>query len=163
MDTRRIMVALDGSAMAEAALPVAESLASRTETTFILVRAADALDAAEKYLETVATALTTRGFEKVETLPMYGPAAAAILEAARTHEPGLIVMATRGRTARSCSQVSRRRLFAARRRPCSSSVRVIRRGGRRTGVASPASVNASLSPGRGHDDDCPECSDDATK
>jgi nucleotide-binding universal stress UspA family protein len=111
MDVRRIMVPLDGSSMAEAALPVAESLA-RPETSFFLVRAAEAPDgladvmaarrdtveAAKKYLETVATALSARGFAKVETVPLYGPAAAAILEAARVREPDLIVMATSGRS-----------------------------------------------------------------
>src|SRR5688572_15134667 len=40
MNARRIMVPLDGSTMAEAALPVAENLARRGETTFFLVRAA---------------------------------------------------------------------------------------------------------------------------
>ena len=112
MDTRRIMVPLDGTSTAEAALPVAEGLARRDETTFILVRAVeapddladimaarrDAIDAAERYLETVATALSARGFEKVEIVSLYGPAAAAILEAARVHEPGLIVMTTSGRS-----------------------------------------------------------------
>ena len=44
MDARRIMVPLDGSAVAEAALPVAEGLATRAETTFFLVRAAEAPD-----------------------------------------------------------------------------------------------------------------------
>jgi nucleotide-binding universal stress UspA family protein len=46
----------------------------------------------------VATALSARGFAKVETVPLYGPAAAAILEAARVREPDLIVMATSGRS-----------------------------------------------------------------
>jgi nucleotide-binding universal stress UspA family protein len=111
MDTERIMVALDGSTMAEAALPVAESLASRTETVFILVRAAEAPDgladvmaarldelgAAAKYLDGVAATLRARGFEKVETVARYGPAAAVILEAARAHDADVIVIATSGR------------------------------------------------------------------
>jgi nucleotide-binding universal stress UspA family protein len=111
MDTHRIMVALDGSTMAEAALPVAESLASRTDTVLILVRAAepphapadvmaarvDDLGAAAQYLDTVAAALRDRGFENVETVSLYGPAAVVILEAARTHKADVIVMATSGR------------------------------------------------------------------
>jgi nucleotide-binding universal stress UspA family protein len=111
MDARRIMVPLDGSSMAEAALPVAESLA-RPETSFVLVRAAeapdgladvmaarwDAVEAAKKYLEAVAADLSARGVAKVETVALYGPAAPAILEAARVHEPDLIVMATSGRS-----------------------------------------------------------------
>lgn len=112
MDTRRIMVPLDGTPASEAALPVAESLAKRTDTTFVLVRAVeapddlvhviaarrDAVDAADRYLETVATALSARGFKKVKIVPLYGPPAAAILEAARTHDPDVIVMATSGRS-----------------------------------------------------------------
>jgi nucleotide-binding universal stress UspA family protein len=111
MGARRIMVPLDGSAMAEAALPVAEGLATGAETTFFLVRAAeapddladitaarwDAVEVAKSYLETVATALKGHGFEKVEIVTLYGPAPGAILEAARAHEPDLIVMATSGR------------------------------------------------------------------
>jgi nucleotide-binding universal stress UspA family protein len=113
MDTRRIMVPLDGTAVAESALPVAEGLGRRADTTFILVRAAeppatfadiiaarlDACEAAQRYLETVAAGLRARGFAKVEIVPMYGPAAAAVLEAARNHEPDLIVMATSRRSA----------------------------------------------------------------
>ena len=112
MKARRIMVPLDGSTMAEAALPVAENLARRGETTFFLVRAAEAPDnladiiaarrdafgAAKKYLETLAKVLSARGFDKVTIVPLYGPAAAAILEAERAHDPDLIVMATNGRT-----------------------------------------------------------------
>ena len=111
MDTRRIMVLLDGTPMAEAALPVAEGLARQGQTTFVLVRVAeapddladimaarrDAIDAAQRYLETVATVLSARGFQKAEVVALYGPAAAAILEAARVHEPDVIVMVTHGR------------------------------------------------------------------
>ncbi|HEY7519200.1 MAG TPA: universal stress protein [Methylomirabilota bacterium] len=60
MNARRILIPLDGSELAEAALPVAESL------------------------ETVAADLRARR--------------AAILEAARTHEPDIIVIATSGRS-----------------------------------------------------------------
>ena len=111
MDTRRILVALDGSTMAEAALPVAESLARRGETVLILVRASDASDgwadvmaarpddvgAAARYLDTVAAASRGRAFKKVETVSRYGPPATVILEAARSHRADVIVMATSGR------------------------------------------------------------------
>jgi nucleotide-binding universal stress UspA family protein len=104
MDTQRIMVALDGSARAEAGLPVAESLASPTDSVLILVRAAEApgrsaphpgeLGPAARYLDAVAATLRDRGFENVETVSRHGPAAAVILEAARTHKADVIVVAT---------------------------------------------------------------------
>jgi nucleotide-binding universal stress UspA family protein len=112
MHARRILVPLDGSEMAEAALPVAENLTRGADTTFVLVRAAeapptladivaarlDAIEAAARYLESVAADLRERGFSNVEIVPLYGPAGAVILEAARSYEADLIVMATSGRS-----------------------------------------------------------------
>jgi nucleotide-binding universal stress UspA family protein len=97
MDARRILVPLDGSEMAEVALRVAESLSRGADTTFVLVRAAEAPSVAERYLETVAADLRARRFENVEIVPSHGPASAAILEAVRTYEPDVIVMATSSR------------------------------------------------------------------
>jgi nucleotide-binding universal stress UspA family protein len=99
MDTGRIMVALDGSSRAEAALTVAESLASRPDTVLLLVRPAGVpeLGAAAQYLGAVAAWLRDRGFERVETVSVPGPAAAVIVDAARTQNADVIVMATSGR------------------------------------------------------------------
>jgi nucleotide-binding universal stress UspA family protein len=112
MDARRILVPLDGSELAEAALPVAESLTRSADTTLVLVRAVevrptvseiagarwDALATAERYLHTVADDLRARRFRNVEIVALYGPAAAVILEAVGTYEPDVIVMATSGRS-----------------------------------------------------------------
>ena len=112
MQARRILIPLDGSETAEAALPVAESLTGTADTTLVLVRATeapatladivaprlDAIAAVERYLETVAAELRARRFRNVETVPLYGPASSAILEAVRTYEPDVIVMATSGRS-----------------------------------------------------------------
>jgi nucleotide-binding universal stress UspA family protein len=111
MDPRTILVPLDGSAIAESALSVAEGLADRGGSKLILVRAAEApedlahvvaarLDAvreAEMYLDAATVKLTARGFDDTETVAWYGPAADVILDVARTHKPDVIVMATRGR------------------------------------------------------------------
>jgi len=112
MDARRILVPLDGSELAEAALPVAEGLTTAAGTTFVLVRAVqarptvseiaaarwDALAAAERYLRTVADDLRARRFPDVQIAALYGPADAVILEAVGRYEPDLIVMATSGRS-----------------------------------------------------------------
>jgi len=112
MEARRILIPLDGSEMAEAALPVAESLAGTVDTTLVLVRATevpatladivaarlDAIMAAERYLESVAADLRARRFPNVEVVPLYGPASSAILEAVRRYAPDVIVMATSGRS-----------------------------------------------------------------
>ena len=112
MDARRILVPLDGSELAEAALPVAESLTRSADTTFVLVRAVevrptvseiagarwDALAKAERYLHTVADDLRARRFPNVEIAALYGPADAVILGAAGRYEADLIVMATSGRS-----------------------------------------------------------------
>jgi nucleotide-binding universal stress UspA family protein len=107
-----ILVPLDGSALAEAALPTAiELLADRPTATLLLLSAAEApilgdpnetqvrvVVEAEEYLASVAARLTGFGVKGVKTSVWYGPAAAAIVEAARVHKADLIVMTTHGRT-----------------------------------------------------------------
>jgi nucleotide-binding universal stress UspA family protein len=111
MDPRSILVPLDGSAVSESALSVAERFAGRGGARLILVRAAeapedlghvvaarlDAMRAAESYLDATAAELSAKGLEDVEKIARYGPAAEVILDTARTREHDLIVMATRGR------------------------------------------------------------------
>ena len=112
MKLSRILVPLDGSALAEAALPSAASLAG-SEAALILVRAAEArtipgadpaeaqvrvVRVAEEYLAAVAARLARQGRAKVQTSVWYGPAAPAIVDAARLHRADLIVMSPHGRS-----------------------------------------------------------------
>ena len=113
MTFAKILIPLDGSRVAEAALPKAEELVKgHPAATLILLRAAEAavfpgvdpVDAqvavvheAEEYLETVAQRLRASGVPTVRTSVRYGAAAPAILETARRAKPDLIVMSTHGR------------------------------------------------------------------
>jgi len=112
MKIERILVPLDGSALAESALATAVEMTRPGPATLILVRAAeahtfpgaDATEAqvevvreAETYLAGVTERLKEQGLAKVETSVWYGPAAAAIVDAARARKADLIVMTTHGR------------------------------------------------------------------
>ena len=110
----KILIPLDGSRFAEAALPKAvELIRDNPRATPILLRAAEAtsfpgvdpIDAqvsvvqeAEDYLETVAARLREDGVSEVRPSVWYGPAAPAIVEAARLTKPDVIMMSTHGRT-----------------------------------------------------------------
>ncbi len=110
----KILIPLDGSRFAETALPKAmELLSNNPDATLILLRAVEArtfpgvdpIDAqvsvmheAEDYLDTVAARLRKDGVSKVRTSVWYGAAAPAILEAARTANPNLIMMSSHGRS-----------------------------------------------------------------
>ena len=110
----KILIPLDGSRFAEAALPKAMDLVGNNpDATLILLRAAEArtfpgvdpidaqvsvLQEAEEYLETVAARLRKDGVSGVKTSVWYGAAAPAILEAARMANPDLIMMSTHGRS-----------------------------------------------------------------
>ena len=114
MKLDKILVPLDGSRLAEAALPkAAELVRNNPHATLILLRAAEAtifpgadpIDAqvavvheAEDYLETVAARLREDGVPRVKTSVWYGAAAPAILDAARMTNPDLIMMSTHGRS-----------------------------------------------------------------
>ena len=114
MKLDKILIPLDGSRFAEAALPKAvELVRDNPDATLILLRAAEAttfpgvdpIDAqvsvvqeAEDYLETVAARLREEGVSGVKTSVWYGAAAPSILEAARIASPDLIMMSTHGRT-----------------------------------------------------------------
>jgi nucleotide-binding universal stress UspA family protein len=114
MNVEKILVPLDGSALAEAALSTAiELLADRPTATLLLLRAAEApkmpgsdpiaaqvrvVREAENYLSSVASRLTDLGIKGVKTSVWYGPAAPAIVEAARVGKVDMIVMSTHGRT-----------------------------------------------------------------
>jgi nucleotide-binding universal stress UspA family protein len=106
-----ILVPLDGSPLAEQALPYASTLARTGQARVILVRATLAhalpgLDSAKDqlrgelsardYLATVAGRLMAQGIE-VETANPPGDAAEKILEQVRIWNPDLVVMATHGR------------------------------------------------------------------
>jgi nucleotide-binding universal stress UspA family protein len=101
MKLDKILVPLDGSTFAEAALRKALDLAGDEGATISLLRAAEAhprlgadpVDAqvrairvAEEYLAAVVRRLKRRGRTRIETHVWYGPAAAAIVEAAATRK-----------------------------------------------------------------------------
>jgi nucleotide-binding universal stress UspA family protein len=113
MNARRIIVPLDGSVLAEAALPKAIEVARATPgARLTLLRAAEAsalpvrdpieaqivvIRDAEDYLEAVAASLEGEGVP-VTTSVWYGPPAAAIVDAAAATRAELIVMSTHGRS-----------------------------------------------------------------
>jgi nucleotide-binding universal stress UspA family protein len=107
-----ILVPLDGSPLAEQALPYAQALARRAGSKIVLVRAAqtttlldvDAADAqvgvishAEHDLNAVAARLGAEGIA-AEAHVSYDAPAPAILDLARRQQAGLIVMSTHGRS-----------------------------------------------------------------
>lgn len=114
MKAHKVLVPLDGSALAEAALPKATEIAKQSPATeIVLLRAAevsmlagrDPIEAqvavvhdAEAYLEAVAAALRADGVANVTTSVWYGPPAPAIIEAADAARADLIVMSTHGRS-----------------------------------------------------------------
>src|SRR2546425_8825283 len=114
MKLDRVLVPLDGSRLAEAAIPMAvDFVKDQPAATLVLLRAAEAsrlpaLDPmeeqvrvvreAENYLASVAARLVGKGVNQVKTSVWYGPAASAIVEAAQMGKVDLIVMSTHGRS-----------------------------------------------------------------
>ncbi len=113
MKVDTILVPLDGSALAEGALPRAAEIAVGSGARVILLRAAfahsypggDPIDAqvtvireAEAYLTTVAARVRALGVKDVRCSTWYGEPAPAIIEAAEFNRAGLIVMMTHGRS-----------------------------------------------------------------
>lgn len=113
MNVRTILVPLDGSPLAETALPEAIELARQRGARLLLLRAAEAhvplaadpteaqvrvVQEAEAYLAELKAELAATGTTDVETSVWYGPPAHAIVEAARLRHADLIVMTTHGRS-----------------------------------------------------------------
>jgi nucleotide-binding universal stress UspA family protein len=113
MKPSKILIPLDGSPLAEAAIKTAIDLAADAHVTFVLIRAAEAhtllgadptnaqvqvVREAEQYLDSTRESLEKRGVTNVATGVWYGPPAAAIIEAARLNEADLIVMSSHGRS-----------------------------------------------------------------
>jgi nucleotide-binding universal stress UspA family protein len=109
----KILVPLDGSAMAEEALPMAVGLARAHGATLLLLRAAEAstfpgvdpteaqvkvTTEADGYLGAVSARLAADGIASVETSVWYGAPAYGIVEGARVAKADLIVMTTHGRS-----------------------------------------------------------------
>lgn len=112
MELKKILVPLDGSVLAETAIPSAVSFAKEQKASLVLVRAAEApwltgedvVDAqvtvvrdAEEYLAALAGRLRGEGV-KVETSVWYGTPAASIVDAAKAQRADLIVMTSHGRS-----------------------------------------------------------------
>lgn len=113
MKLQTILVPLDGSSLAEAALPKAVELAEVSGARLLLLRAAqvrtlpgvdptlaqvEVVREAEEYLARVGEHLGDLGFKEVECSVWYGPAAYSIVEAARLYKADLILMTTHGRS-----------------------------------------------------------------
>lgn len=108
-----VLVPLDGSPLAEGALPRAAELAADAGAGMLLLRAAEAhpfpganviaaqvkvIREAEEYLAEVAERVKTLGVKEVRCSVWYGAPAAAIIDAAEFNRVGLIVMTTHGRS-----------------------------------------------------------------
>jgi nucleotide-binding universal stress UspA family protein len=113
MKPATILVPLDGSELAETALPRAIDLARTAGARLLLLRAAEAhtppgldpaeaqirvVEEAEGYLASTAARVRSAGVATVETAAWYGAPAFAIVEAARLHAVDMIVMTTHGRS-----------------------------------------------------------------
>jgi nucleotide-binding universal stress UspA family protein len=113
MNTRRILVPLDGSKTAEAAIPEAVQMARGGPYTLLLLRVAharilpgadvvgdwvEAVREAEYYLACVRKDLEKQRVGPIETYVWQGPAAPAIIDMAREHKADLIVMTSHGRS-----------------------------------------------------------------
>jgi nucleotide-binding universal stress UspA family protein len=112
MAIERILVPLDGSDLAEAALETAlELVCEQPAAHLVLLRAAEAptraagdrmderarlVREAETYLNGVAAGLRESGISRVKTCVWYGPAAPTIVEAAESEQASLIVMTSHG-------------------------------------------------------------------
>jgi nucleotide-binding universal stress UspA family protein len=100
---KTILVPLDGSALAEEALPYACALSVPTAARLILMRAsyalhtAELLKLAEDYLAPHVLNLRQRGFE-ADSVVFDGEAGPGIVEEAARCHADLVVMATHGRT-----------------------------------------------------------------
>lgn len=114
MNARRILIPLDGSKTAEAAIPEAVQMACCTNApcSFVLLRVAPArilpgadvigdwvaaVREADGYLATVKKGLVEEGIGPIETHVWQGAAAPAIIHAAQVHHADLIVMTSHGR------------------------------------------------------------------
>jgi len=99
-----LVVPLDGSTLAERALPYAEALARRAQARMILLRAVGgneqdataALSEAEGYLRSVGDALVARGVEVDISAPV-GDAVERIVAEGEARNASLLVMGTHGR------------------------------------------------------------------
>jgi nucleotide-binding universal stress UspA family protein len=113
MKVKTILVPLDGSVLAEAAVTPAVELARDHGAKLLLLRAAEghtapladpteaqihAVREAEAYLTTVRERLLAARLTDVDVSVWYGPPAAAIVEAAKYRAADLIVMSSHGRT-----------------------------------------------------------------
>lgn len=114
MNVRKILVPLDGSLLAEAAIRTAIDMARESAgASIVLLRAAEAVAfagrdpieaqvavvrEAEEYLDQVASSVREQGVAAVTTSVWYGPPAPAIVEAADVVHADIIVMSTHGRS-----------------------------------------------------------------
>ena len=122
MRIRHILVPLDGSELAERALPLAVSIARATQASVTLARVIqtsawggprmgdiiapqviteileDEAREARRYLDGVAERLRARQVAVASTILAHGEPGTALLEAERTAGADLVVMATHGRT-----------------------------------------------------------------
>ncbi len=114
MKIGKVLVPLDGSPLAEAALAKAVELVHDSPAgSLLLLRAAEApmlsgrdpieaqidvIREAEEYLDAVAERIRKQGVDEVTTSVWYGPPAPAIVEAAHVAKADFIVMSTHGRS-----------------------------------------------------------------
>ena len=119
-ELRQIVIPLDGSLLAEAALPAAEALAAKAKVPLVLLRVVEVLslsfgdptgmgyasypqildslqEAAESYVNQLATTLRGKG-ANVQTEVAVGLPADKIVGYAHEHSGSLVVMTTHGRT-----------------------------------------------------------------
>ena len=111
MNVGKILIPLDGSALAEAALQHAIEMADGATLSLLRAAEADARSAsdspvaqlkalreAQENLRKSVKRFEQKGLSRVEANVWYGPPAAAIVEAARAQKVDLIVIATHSRS-----------------------------------------------------------------